>query len=39
VHGVHVPIGYMTIAIAYAAVYISAVLAIAMLVFSRRDFK
>jgi Cu-processing system permease protein len=39
VHGVHVAPGYMAIAIAYAAVYISVLLAIAMLVFSRRDFK
>jgi ABC-type transport system involved in multi-copper enzyme maturation permease subunit len=39
VHGVHVPFGYVAIAIVYAAVYISVVLAIAMLVFSRRDFK
>jgi ABC-type transport system involved in multi-copper enzyme maturation permease subunit len=39
VHGVAVPAGYMAITIAYAAVYIALLLAIAMLVFSRRDFK
>jgi Cu-processing system permease protein len=39
VHGVHVPLGYMAIAAAYAAVYIAMLLAISMLVFSRRDFK
>jgi ABC-type transport system involved in multi-copper enzyme maturation permease subunit len=39
VHGVHVPAGYVAIAIGYAAVYIALLLAIAMLVFSRRDFK
>jgi ABC-type transport system involved in multi-copper enzyme maturation permease subunit len=39
VHGVYVPLGYMAITIAYAAVYIATLLAIAMLVFSRRDFK
>jgi ABC-type transport system involved in multi-copper enzyme maturation permease subunit len=39
VHGVPVPLGYIAIAIAYAAVYIAVLLAIAMLVFSRRDFK
>jgi ABC-type transport system involved in multi-copper enzyme maturation permease subunit len=39
VHGVHVPLGYMAITIVYAAVYIAALLAVAMLIFSRRDFK
>jgi ABC-type transport system involved in multi-copper enzyme maturation permease subunit len=39
VHGAHVPLGYMAIAVAYAAVYIGVLLAIAVLVFSRRDFK
>jgi ABC-type transport system involved in multi-copper enzyme maturation permease subunit len=39
VHGVHVPAGYLAIAIAYAAVYIAILLVIAMTVFSRRDFK
>jgi len=39
VHGVHVPLGYMAIAVAYAAVYIGALLAVAALIFSRRDFK
>jgi ABC-type transport system involved in multi-copper enzyme maturation permease subunit len=38
VHGAHVPLGYMAIAVAYAAVYIGVLLAIAVLVFSRRDF-
>jgi ABC-type transport system involved in multi-copper enzyme maturation permease subunit len=39
VHGVHVPAGYMAIAVAYAAAYIGALLAVATLIFSRRDFK
>jgi ABC-type transport system involved in multi-copper enzyme maturation permease subunit len=39
VHGVPVPLGYMAITIVYAAVYIAALLAVAMLIFSRRDFK
>jgi ABC-type transport system involved in multi-copper enzyme maturation permease subunit len=39
VHGIHVPLGYLAITIAYAAVYIGVLLAVAMLVFSRRDFK
>jgi ABC-type transport system involved in multi-copper enzyme maturation permease subunit len=39
VHGAHVPLGYMAIAVAYAAMYIGVLLAIAVLVFSRRDFK
>ena len=39
VHGLPVPIGYMAMTIAYAAVYIAMLLAISGLVFSRRDFK
>ena len=39
VHGVHVPIGYLAMAGAYAAVYIAMLLTISILVFSRRDFK
>jgi ABC-type transport system involved in multi-copper enzyme maturation permease subunit len=39
VHAQPVPLGYMALTIAYAALYISIVLIIAMLVFSRRDFK
>jgi ABC-type transport system involved in multi-copper enzyme maturation permease subunit len=39
VHGVPVPLGYLAIAVGYAFTYIAALLAIAMLVFSRRDFK
>ncbi len=39
VHGVHVPLGYLAIAAGYGAVYIAALLAVAIVVFSRRDFK
>jgi ABC-type transport system involved in multi-copper enzyme maturation permease subunit len=39
VHGVSVPVGYMALTGVYAAVYIAMLLAIASLVFSRRDFK
>jgi ABC-type transport system involved in multi-copper enzyme maturation permease subunit len=39
VHGVQVPFSYMAITSAYAAAYIAMLLAIASLVFSRRDFK
>jgi ABC-type transport system involved in multi-copper enzyme maturation permease subunit len=39
VHGVHVPAGYLAMTAAYAALYISMLLAIASLIFSRRDFK
>jgi ABC-type transport system involved in multi-copper enzyme maturation permease subunit len=39
VHGVPVHIGYIGMTVAYAAVYIAMLLAISMLVFSRRDFK
>jgi ABC-type transport system involved in multi-copper enzyme maturation permease subunit len=39
VHAQPVPIGYMALTIAYAAFYISIVLSIATLIFSRRDFK
>jgi len=39
VHGLPVPLGYIAMASAYAAVYIGMLLAISGLVFSRRDFK
>jgi ABC-type transport system involved in multi-copper enzyme maturation permease subunit len=39
VHGQPVPLGYMALTTAYALVYIAMLLAIAMYVFSRRDFK
>jgi ABC-type transport system involved in multi-copper enzyme maturation permease subunit len=39
VHGVRVPLGYIAMSGAYAALYISMLLAISALVFSRRDFK
>jgi ABC-type transport system involved in multi-copper enzyme maturation permease subunit len=39
VHGIHVPLGYLAITGAYAALYITMLLTIAALVFSRRDFK
>ena len=39
VHGQPVPIGYMALTTVYALVYIGMLLAIAMYVFSRRDFK
>jgi ABC-type transport system involved in multi-copper enzyme maturation permease subunit len=39
VHGQPVPVGYLALTAAYAALYISILLAIAMFVFSRRDFK
>lgn len=39
VHGLRVPPGYMAMTCAYAAAYIAMLLAISVLVFSRRDFK
>ena len=39
VHGIHVPLGYLAITGAYAALYITMLLSIAALVFSRRDFR
>jgi ABC-type transport system involved in multi-copper enzyme maturation permease subunit len=39
VHGVRVPAGYIAMTGAYAALYITMLLAVASLVFSRRDFK
>ncbi len=39
VHGVPVPIGYLMMTTAYAALYIAILLSISALVFSRRDFK
>jgi len=39
VHGQPVPAGYITLTMAYALVYVTALLVPAMLIFSRRDFK
>jgi ABC-type transport system involved in multi-copper enzyme maturation permease subunit len=39
VHGVQVPAGYLVMTAAYAALYIAMLLAVASLIFSRRDFK
>ena len=39
VHGQAVPVGYLLLAAAYAALYISALLVASMVIFSRRDFK
>lgn len=39
VHGQHVSFGYMGLTAAYGVLYITAILSVAMLVFSRRDFK
>ncbi|MEO8259362.1 MAG: ABC transporter permease [Acidobacteriota bacterium] len=39
VHGQPVPIGYLALTGAYAALYIAVLLVAAMLIFSRRDFK
>jgi Cu-processing system permease protein len=39
VHGQAVPIGYMAMTSAYAALYIAMLLVAAMFIFSRRDFK
>ena len=39
VHALPVPLGYMALTIAYGAAYIGVLLAMAVLVFSRRDFK
>ncbi len=39
VHGQPVPIGYLALAVAYAMLYIAMLLAVAMFIFSRRDFK
>jgi ABC-type transport system involved in multi-copper enzyme maturation permease subunit len=39
VHGVPVPAGYLAMTAAYAALYIAMLLAMASLIFSRRDFK
>jgi ABC-type transport system involved in multi-copper enzyme maturation permease subunit len=39
VHGVRVPLGYVAMAGGYAVLYITMLLVIASLVFSRRDFK
>jgi ABC-type transport system involved in multi-copper enzyme maturation permease subunit len=39
VHGQTVPAGYLAMAIAYAALYVAMLIALASLVFSRRDFK
>jgi ABC-type transport system involved in multi-copper enzyme maturation permease subunit len=39
VHGQPVPIGYVTMASGYAALYIAMLLTVAVYIFSRRDFK
>jgi ABC-type transport system involved in multi-copper enzyme maturation permease subunit len=39
VHALAVPLGYMAATIAYAAAYIGVLLSMAVLIFSRRDFK
>jgi Cu-processing system permease protein len=39
VHGVRVPAGYIAFSTAYALLYIATLLAMSVLVFSRRDFK
>jgi ABC-type transport system involved in multi-copper enzyme maturation permease subunit len=39
VHGVAVPVGYIAITVAYAVTYVAMLLAAAMFIFSRRDFK
>jgi ABC-type transport system involved in multi-copper enzyme maturation permease subunit len=39
VHGVRVPLGYIAVTAGYGAVYIAMLLTIAVLIFSRRDFK
>ena len=39
VHGVPVSAGYMAVTVAYAVTYIAVLLAAAMFIFSRRDFK
>jgi ABC-type transport system involved in multi-copper enzyme maturation permease subunit len=39
VHAQPVPLGYMALTIAYAALYIAVLLVAAMVIFSRRDFK
>jgi ABC-type transport system involved in multi-copper enzyme maturation permease subunit len=39
VHGHAVPAGYLAVTVGYAALYITMLLAIASLIFSRRDFK
>ena len=39
VHGQTVPAGYLALTIAYAALYVAMLIALASLVFSRRDFK
>lgn len=39
VHGVPVPAGYIAVTLAYAVTYVAALLAAAVFIFSRRDFK
>jgi ABC-type transport system involved in multi-copper enzyme maturation permease subunit len=39
VHAVPVPLGYMVVTAAYGALYIATLLAVSILVFSRKDFK
>jgi ABC-type transport system involved in multi-copper enzyme maturation permease subunit len=39
VHGLPVPMSYVALAVAYAGLYVSALLVLGTLIFSRRDFK
>ena len=39
VHGLNVPAGYLLSAVGYGAGYIAALLLVATVIFSRRDFK
>jgi ABC-type transport system involved in multi-copper enzyme maturation permease subunit len=39
VHGLPVPMSYLALAVAYAGLYVSALLVLGTLIFSRRDFK
>jgi ABC-type transport system involved in multi-copper enzyme maturation permease subunit len=39
VHGDPVPLGYLTLSVGYAVIYIGALLLLSAMIFSRRDFK
>jgi hypothetical protein len=39
VHGLPVPAGYLALTTAYGVAYIAAILLVATVIFSRRDFK
>jgi hypothetical protein len=39
IHAQPVPVGYLVLTVSYAALYVSMLLAIAVFVFARRDFK